>query len=72
MIKKFIDKLLSKADSVRPRKPRFGKRVEVPASVHGIDPTLVDRRALPTYPRDALRRAARTANGLSPPAAGVR
>ena len=46
MIKKFIDKLLSKADSVRPRKPRFGKRVEVPASVHGIDPTLVDRRAL--------------------------
>mgnify|MGYP000567745893 CR=1 FL=1 len=26
MIKKFIDKLLSKADSVRPRKPRFGKR----------------------------------------------
>ena len=44
MIKKFIDKLLGKG-ATRGAKPRFGKREEVPASVHGIDPSLVDRRA---------------------------
>jgi poly(A) polymerase len=41
MIKKFIDKLLGKSSAA----PRFGKRQEVPASVHGIDPALVDERA---------------------------
>ncbi|MBU2285326.1 MAG: polynucleotide adenylyltransferase PcnB, partial [Gammaproteobacteria bacterium] len=46
MIKKFIDKLLGKsADSSHGGKARFGKRQEVPASVHGIDPALVDERA---------------------------
>ena len=41
MIKKFIDKLLGKSAEA----PRFGKRQEVAASVHGIDPALVDERA---------------------------
>ncbi|MEJ8854132.1 polynucleotide adenylyltransferase PcnB [Variovorax robiniae] len=41
MIKKFIDKLLGKSAGAT----RFGKRQEVPASVHGIDPALVDERA---------------------------
>ncbi|QXL85164.1 polynucleotide adenylyltransferase PcnB [Comamonas sp. NLF-1-9] len=43
MIKTFIDKLLGKRAGA---KHRFGKREEVPASVHHIDPALVDRRAL--------------------------
>src|SRR5574343_758100 len=43
MIKKLITKLLGKPAS---GKPHFGKRTEVPASVHGIDPTLVDERAV--------------------------
>lgn len=42
MIKTFIDRLLGK----RPGQARFGKREDVPASVHGIDPQLVDGRAL--------------------------
>ena len=49
MIKKFIDKLLGKT----PKPAAFdsgaapaGKRVEVPKSEHGIDPTLVDERAV--------------------------
>lgn len=48
MIKNFIDKLLSKASSGARRRPAspYGKRVEVPASVHGIDPARVDRRAI--------------------------
>lgn len=47
MIKTFIDKLLGKAPaSARARKSRFGKREEVPVSVHGINPELVDRRAV--------------------------
>ena len=52
MIKKFIDKLLDTAvavaNSSRARKPAhpFGKREEVPAAVHGIDPQLLDRRAI--------------------------
>ncbi|MEJ5991098.1 polynucleotide adenylyltransferase PcnB [Ramlibacter sp. PS3R-8] len=41
MIKKFIDRLLGSG-----RKPKFGKRQEVGPEVHGIDPTLVDERAL--------------------------
>ena len=45
MIKTFIDKLLGKSGSAGGAKSRFGKRVEVPASVHGIDPALVDERA---------------------------
>ena len=44
MIKKFIDKLLGPKSSTK-AKPKFGKREEVPAKVHGIDPELVDRRA---------------------------
>ena len=50
MIKNFIDKLLGRsahgAKSPAGRgKPMFGKRHEVPASEHGIDPKLVDERA---------------------------
>ena len=48
MIKNFIDKLLgskSSAKTAAVAKPKLGKREEVPASVHGIDPELVDRRA---------------------------
>ncbi|MEZ5646840.1 MAG: polynucleotide adenylyltransferase PcnB [Burkholderiaceae bacterium] len=44
MIKKFIDKLLGKTGGKRNAK--FGKREDVPASVHGINPKLVDQRAL--------------------------
>jgi len=43
MIKKFITKLLGKPAS---GKPDFGRRTEVPASVHGIAPNLVDERAV--------------------------
>ena len=43
MIKKFITKLLGKSAGA---KTDFGKRTEVPASVHGIDPKLVDERAV--------------------------
>ncbi|KQM69078.1 polynucleotide adenylyltransferase PcnB [Xylophilus sp. Leaf220] len=51
MIKQFIDKLLGKkapasAGAKAPKRPSFGKREEVPASVHNIDPDLVDRRAV--------------------------
>ena len=46
MIKTFIDKLLGKSPSAAGKKPQFGKRVEVPVSVHGIDPKLVDERAI--------------------------
>jgi len=45
MIKKFIDKILGKSDAASAGKARFGKRQEVPAQVHGIDPALVDERA---------------------------
>jgi poly(A) polymerase len=44
MIKQFIDKLMGKAP--KSNKPHFGRRTEVPASVHGIDPHLVDERAV--------------------------
>ena len=45
MIKKFISKLLGQSSSAT-GKPSFGKRVEVGAKVHGIDPQLVDERAI--------------------------
>ena len=45
MIKKFIQKILGKP-STSHAATDFGKRVEIPASVHGIDPSLVDDRAL--------------------------
>jgi poly(A) polymerase len=45
MIKKFIDKLLGKSVGGAQGKSRFGKREEVPAEVHRIDPALVDERA---------------------------
>jgi poly(A) polymerase len=53
MIRKFIDKLLGKSPAEGAAKapaksggiPR-GKRVEIPASEHGIDPLLVDDRAV--------------------------
>ena len=47
MIKKFINKLLGKSNEPKPvSAPKFGKREDVPVSVHGIDPKLVDQRAL--------------------------
>ena len=48
MIKKILNKLLGKspAASSRGQKPSFGKREEIGAAVHGIDPDLVDERAL--------------------------
>jgi poly(A) polymerase len=52
MIKKFFDKLLGKTS---PAASRFGKREDVPVSVHGIDPTLVDQRALDVV--ETLQRA---------------
>jgi poly(A) polymerase len=45
MIKKFIQKILGKPQSGS-GVTDFGRRVEIPASVHGIDPALVDERAL--------------------------
>ena len=44
MIKKFIQRLIGQAP--RSGKPSLGKRRVVPASEHGIDPKLVDERAL--------------------------
>ncbi|MEN9904397.1 MAG: hypothetical protein RLZZ555_962, partial [Pseudomonadota bacterium] len=46
MIKNFIDKLLGKNGQSKGARSKFGKREDVPASVHGIDPSLVDGRAL--------------------------
>jgi len=47
MIKKFIDKLLGKTSAgASSKKAKFGKRVDVPVQTHGIDPNLVDERAL--------------------------
>lgn len=46
MIKTIIDKLLGKPSAAKTRKSPFGQREEVPASVHGIDPQLVDHRAV--------------------------
>jgi poly(A) polymerase len=46
MIKKLIDKLLGKPAAGAGNKRGVGKRVEVPKSEHGIDPALVDDRAV--------------------------
>ncbi len=46
MIKRLIDKLLGKSPASASKKPKFGKRVEIPVEVHGIDPSLVDERAV--------------------------
>ncbi len=47
MIKKFIDRLLGKSPAAPARRASpFGKREDVPVSVHGIDLKLVDQRAL--------------------------
>ncbi len=46
MIKTFFDKLMGKKPASGAKKPKFGKRIEIPASEHGIDPHLVDERAL--------------------------
>lgn len=47
MIKRIFDKLLGKtAPAGRSGKPYFGKREEIDAKTHGIDPSLVDGRAL--------------------------
>ena len=54
MIKKFIDRLFGKSGSAeatesstsRVKKSPFGKRCDVAASEHGIDPKLVDERAM--------------------------
>ncbi|MFM1765374.1 MAG: Poly(A) polymerase precursor, partial [Pseudomonadota bacterium] len=45
MIKKFIQKILGQPQSSRGAVD-FGKRVEIPPAVHGINPALVDERAL--------------------------
>nr|WP_315239882.1 polynucleotide adenylyltransferase PcnB [uncultured Albidiferax sp.] len=45
MIKTFIDKILGKKPAAA-KTPKFGKRVEIPVSEHGINPNLVDERAL--------------------------
>ena len=45
MIKNFINKLLGKTTAGN-SKTRFGKRQEVAVAEHGIDPNLVDERAL--------------------------
>ena len=49
MIKKFITDLIDRADNALKSKrtpPKFGKRQEVGFDEHGIDPQLVDERAL--------------------------
>jgi poly(A) polymerase len=47
LIKKFIEKLLGKsAANGKGKKLQFGKREEVGVELHGIDPALVDERAL--------------------------
>ncbi len=51
MIKKFIDKLFGKSDSAesgskRVKKSPFGKRHDIEAKDHGINPALVDERAM--------------------------
>ncbi|MDB5883326.1 MAG: polynucleotide adenylyltransferase PcnB, partial [Ramlibacter sp.] len=46
MIKKFIDKLFGISPGGKSGRPSFGKRQEVGPQEHGIDPSLVDERAL--------------------------
>jgi len=46
MIKKFIDKLMGRSSGKGTSRRKFGKRVEVGPQVHGINPALVDERAV--------------------------
>ena len=47
MIRKLIDKLLGKSAATPPaNKIPLGKRVEIPVEEHGIDPELLDERAV--------------------------
>jgi poly(A) polymerase len=46
MIKKFIDKLLGKPAPASKKASPLGKRVEIAAEVHGINPDLLDERAV--------------------------
>ena len=51
MIKKFIDKLFGKSDadtseSAKVKKSPFGTRHDIPSTEHGINPKLVDERAM--------------------------
>jgi poly(A) polymerase len=46
MIKRFLDRLLGKPDVGAGRIPNLGRRQEVGPQEHGIDPALVDERAL--------------------------
>ncbi|RYH04850.1 MAG: polynucleotide adenylyltransferase PcnB, partial [Alphaproteobacteria bacterium] len=46
MIKKFIDKLLGKPAAAPKKTSPLGQRVEVTAEVHGINPDLLDERAV--------------------------
>ena len=46
MIKKFIDKLLGKPAAAAKKANPLGKRVEVEVAVHGINPDLLDERAV--------------------------
>jgi poly(A) polymerase len=45
MIRKLIDKLLGKPAAAKPAAVPLGKRQDIPASEHGIEPALVDERA---------------------------
>ena len=56
MIKKLIDKLIARATpGGRKAASRFGRREEIPASVHGIDPRQVDRNAADVHKGKATR-----------------
>ena len=51
MIKKFINRLLGKADKSAPESPAIpevpqGRRVEIPVEEHRIDPKLLDDNAV--------------------------
>ena len=46
MIRKFIGKLLGKSAPPVPAGPPLGRRVDVPATQHGIDPKLLDDNAV--------------------------
>ncbi len=46
MIKRLLDRLIDKARTVRGPRTVHGKRIEVPKVQHGIDPKLVDERAV--------------------------
>lgn len=46
MIKTFIHRLLGRSSSAEPAKTPLGRRVEIPAEVHGIDSSLLDDHAV--------------------------